>query len=68
MKYLFVLLLISGCWKGQTKITTDTIEWIKAAEKPVAVYQDFDTYTLIAADGEIYYTGRMQLQLPDTIY
>jgi hypothetical protein len=75
-KHLFYLLLTTlllfAC--GTKERTQESIKWINTAKKPIRVYNHringFNynhDYTLIDSTGNVYYTGEINLTLPDTI-
>lgn len=68
---LLLCLIVAGCEKDNT---TETIQWIENAPKPVHVYHQGMSmwssrmvYTLVDAQGNVYYTGEVMLFLPDYI-
>jgi Tfp pilus assembly protein PilP len=73
MKKLLLLFLLTGC--GQSVDETKQLsDWTTKAKKPVIVklnamntFTYERDYTLIDANGSIYRTGHMMINLPDTI-
>lgn len=65
-----IVLILTSCDPNSNE--TLTINWIEQAKKPIIV-KEFDrgdigaVYTLFDANGKIYYTRVVCLQLPDTI-
>jgi hypothetical protein len=76
MKKLILALLIViafltiGCYQANE---ADTTIWVKTAKKPIICKlagrntDGFVIYTLIDADGNIYSTGLVTFNLPDTL-
>jgi len=70
--FVVVFMYVFLCQSNET----DTINWVHRAKKPITCTEVkmFDrhneiywTYTLIDANSNIYYTGKVYLVLPDTI-
>ena len=75
-KHIFYLLLTTillfSC--GTKERTQESIKWINSAKKPIKVYSHrmngwhcIYVYTLVDSTGTIYYTGEINITLPDTI-
>ena len=69
---LLATVLLFSC--GTKNRTQESIKWINSAKKPIKVYDHGMNpftyncdYTLVDSTGIIYYTGEIDLTLPDTI-
>jgi len=74
MKKLIILLLLLVLTSCSNINEDNTKKWIENAQKPILCRQYGTTngfnqvlYTLIDADGNVYSTGRIYFNLPDTL-
>ena len=69
---LLATVLLFSC--GVDKRNNEAVKWITESKKPIKVYKhkmngwtyNYD-YTLVDSIGKIYFTGEIELTLPDTI-
>lgn len=72
MRIAIILLIICGCAPGSTIRERDAASWIREHEKPIQCrkageWDSYLYYTLIDKNCEIYSTGLVKMNLPDTI-
>ena len=68
--FFLLAAILQGCASANER---ETIKWIAEHKKPIrCIYVGSDTqgntiWTLIDADGNIYNTGRVEMNFPDTL-